>query len=482
MQHPEFSINLTSDIKNLGKVFFIKKIILLLQQFKQQPNKQKMKKSTVILAIAALATMPAVAQQTASLRAADFAGMTPVSHMEVAQMNVPSNQGMRVAAKISSVSDVYGQYEYNVYSQSDGGMVTLSPEFVAGSVANEVLITNCPFSDIDFVATVDAAANVFSIMKSDTGVYNENYGENLMAGPFRLTSDLHVEWLDKLDLTINPDGSIEFPLVGGLPTGIAIYVSDGFFYAYSAPIMQNPEDQETSAFVPIKLVDINLDEWKTYGKGSFTEPILNSLLYAQTGILVEPYDVEVMVNKENKDMFLIVDPYKNDYFNEYGLGSLTPDATGYYLIDASYPDCILVQPLVGSGYGYPMDEAETIIADMLIYNMEAMMVRSGYTPEDVWYEYGANDEECSYKDGNDFYLMHMRFAFDTNPLGVYTWKDTTMLEGHLTLGEAGVEGIEFDENAPVKYYNLQGVEIANPAKGQLVIKTQGSKAQKMIAK
>ncbi len=44
---------------------------------------------------------------------------------------------------------------------------------------------------------------------------------------------------------------------------------------------------------------------------------------------------------------------------------------------------------------------------------------------------------------------------------------------------AGVDIIGVDET-PVKYYNLQGVEVANPAKGQLLIKKQGTKTQKVI--
>lgn len=44
---------------------------------------------------------------------------------------------------------------------------------------------------------------------------------------------------------------------------------------------------------------------------------------------------------------------------------------------------------------------------------------------------------------------------------------------------AGVEIIGEDE-APVKYYNMQGVEVANPAKGMLLIKKQGTKTQKII--
>lgn len=49
---------------------------------------------------------------------------------------------------------------------------------------------------------------------------------------------------------------------------------------------------------------------------------------------------------------------------------------------------------------------------------------------------------------------------------------------------AGVENIvadaEFDANAPVEYFNLQGMRVANPEAGQLLIKRQGNKATKVV--
>ena len=50
---------------------------------------------------------------------------------------------------------------------------------------------------------------------------------------------------------------------------------------------------------------------------------------------------------------------------------------------------------------------------------------------------------------------------------------------------SGVDGIEadlVDENAPVEYFNLQGVRIDNPAAGQIVIKRQGAKVTKTIVR
>lgn len=44
---------------------------------------------------------------------------------------------------------------------------------------------------------------------------------------------------------------------------------------------------------------------------------------------------------------------------------------------------------------------------------------------------------------------------------------------------AGVENVEIDNNAPVEYYNLQGVKVANPENG-IFIKVQGSNATKVV--
>lgn len=44
---------------------------------------------------------------------------------------------------------------------------------------------------------------------------------------------------------------------------------------------------------------------------------------------------------------------------------------------------------------------------------------------------------------------------------------------------SGIENITVDENAPVEYYNLQGIKVENPESG-MYIRRQGGKAQKVI--
>lgn len=47
-------------------------------------------------------------------------------------------------------------------------------------------------------------------------------------------------------------------------------------------------------------------------------------------------------------------------------------------------------------------------------------------------------------------------------------------------GSSGINDINADDNAPVEYYNLQGVKVANP-EGGIFIKKQGNKTEKFIA-
>jgi hypothetical protein len=47
--------------------------------------------------------------------------------------------------------------------------------------------------------------------------------------------------------------------------------------------------------------------------------------------------------------------------------------------------------------------------------------------------------------------------------------------------ETSVSNIAVDENAPVEYYNLQGVRVANPSNG-IYIQRQGNQAKKVLVK
>ena len=47
---------------------------------------------------------------------------------------------------------------------------------------------------------------------------------------------------------------------------------------------------------------------------------------------------------------------------------------------------------------------------------------------------------------------------------------------------AGVADVVVDAEAPVQYFNLQGIRINEPVAGQVVIRRQGNKATKVFVK
>ena len=65
------------------------------------------------------------------------------------------------------------------------------------------------------------------------------------------------------------------------------------------------------------------------------------------------------------------------------------------------------------------------------------------------------------------------------PYGYWNpWVDYTLEQ---LADEGGVEGVaaDLEENAPVEYYNLQGMRVANPSNGLFIVK-QGKKATKQV--
>lgn len=91
-------------------------------------------------------------------------------------------------------------------------------------------------------------------------------------------------------------------------------------------------------------------------------------------------------------------------------------------------------------------------------------------------------------------LTNLYWGYHDDTLAGYCWvhedetgkRVPTETFIYITMPESitflGINDVEMNENAPVRYYNLQGMEVVNPVKGQLVIKTQGNKAQKVIVK
>jgi len=229
----------------------------------------------------------------------------------------------------------------------------------------------------------------------------------------------------------------------------------------------------------------NESEWDYIGESEFTDGWFGTVYDPALG----PWKVKTMQNKAKKDQYLLVNPYGNSADEGILQINETLDAQGFIYLDCSDPDLVVVRPNILSGFAcselfltktplictsvesidYSINEVakEDIIADAAIFDDPLPVLKDGVvTIPNCVFQYPSN-----------------KFT-DTD--GVWVDKATEKpieMTAVVKLPTGAVDGIIADsENSPVRYYNLQGMEVANPEAGQLVIKKQGSKTTKLIAR
>lgn len=235
------------------------------------------------------------------------------------------------------------------------------------------------------------------------------------------------------------------------------------------------------------------DEWKDAGTALFKDAWFP--IFWQDGN-TPSYEVPVMRNKADDNLFLLYNPYgPNTPYGEYEINIGTEP--GFIVFNISEPDCVVFQPLVYSMTNDEREEGETEAYPVPYYNYNF----EGY----YHYLQGADYDElivymdqegmdCSYIDENDpqgpvVYIYNALFsisAYGYTVLDPLYWGGdmAAMDNGYILLpqGYDAVKAIGEDNDAAPVYYNLQGVRVNNPEKGQLLIVKQGNKASKQVVR
>ena len=76
--------------------------------------------------------------------------------------------------------------------------------------------------------------------------------------------------------------------------------------------------------------------------------------------------------------------------------------------------------------------------------------------------------------------IQIGFKYGSTAEGADTWEIRNLYVSGQKSGGVGIVDSMVEENAPEVYYNLQGIRLANPEKGQLVIVRKGNKTFKAI--
>ena len=378
------------------------------------------------------------------------------------------------AKKITSGKDVLGDYRTTYkWGLNANEIPSMSPTILPGTTENEVIIRGLPYEDIDIVAFVDPAESTLIINTQDM-YYHQNYAENVVLTFFHFNADNSVTQFDQIKGKIQDDGTIVFPEDDMI--GYYLFGQAGWIYGWYDFVMY-----------PIKPFEFNASEWTSIGTAQFTDGWLLSAIEEDLGIPAQ--SVEIMKHNTIKGDYLLVNPYMTaDYTAvvEQGFGGYT--ANGYIRFNMADPDCVYVYPLVGSGAWLDLYNDGNPLQIFPFNNEGYYIILANYSAEEVIEEFDMNflDVSC-YEDGCA-YIYNLFFGITGSMISRYQWVDQyeTPIVGMSTIefdGDAGVNDIVVEGgNAPVKYYNLQGVEISNPVKGQIVIKNEGSKSTKYFAK
>lgn len=263
----------------------------------------------------------------------------------------------------------------------------------------------------------------------------------------------------------------------------------------------------------------NEAEYNYVGKGEFKDPYF-APMFNDPSIVPVNKDVDVYVKGDEDGILIgVKNPYKKvpgepvvedgqtyeitDFWKDYGVMYEEASEDGWLLFKVfngndfdDYPYAAAQLQLVPCGM--EMDNSED--RDGSNVEMFYPFNNEGAAYENAGVK-GVLDEiegiimakgDWSRVKDNTLYIYNAWFGFGSFPSSGYWWQtkegtSADRIEGYVTLPEgwleAGVNSVISDnENAPVKYYNLQGIELKTPVKGQLTIRKQGNKSTKFIAR
>ena len=263
-------------------------------------------------------------------------------------------------------------------------------------------------------------------------------------------------------------------------------------------LAQLPADHPTDAFgsfagwASITLNPfVDKTDWKTIGTVEMTDG------WIMPGFGIDPaeypYEAILQVDPNNSSRFSILDPYKNNPlsipFTEDGVEycyNADENASGRIVLDASNPDCVFVEQ--GFYCGFEDGDGSEPMGRFYPSNVEGYNAAAGATAEELipWLE-SQGMTPSTFKN-NVAELHNLVFGVTGNELATYYWVDKNQqrnpfMNSTITFKiENGVEDTFIgNENAPVEYFNLQGVRVANPENG-LYIRRQGNTATKVLVK
>lgn len=373
----------------------------------------------------------------------------------------------------------FGDYYFD--NESVGSFSAKMTAFVEGDV---VRFEDATDRVLPFEGTFDSSTNVITFSRTYLGqsgnffVYQAPYIYNYA------TENLDFQ---TLEVKYNPQlGILIFPAANGDP-GIAW------------PAYADPEGTVNRGFFDIFDFEgaskvgggIDVSDWQDVGNAIF----MDGWVLPATGLNQADYQYEVPLQQDaaNTNRYRLVDPYKYGPLATYN----TSKETGYIIFDVTDPDHVVFE-MANAGFAW----SDLGISALYCYNQLGAAIQIyGFTAEEVIDIYPDGTfpyttfkdgivtlsyiEDFNETTGKPYNWYDANFGYQGDPNGGQIWADgngqpVNMSARIVFPGADAVETIGAEENATAEYFNLQGVRVSNPEKGQILIVRRGGSTGKIV--
>lgn len=363
--------------------------------------------------------------------------------------------------------------------------------------------------DLPVEAKLDEAHGTLTISKQ-FGFYNSYYKKDIYWTPVKYNeASKTLNEVDAITFHYEPNGQAIGTSSGGeivfkpgwlcdWREALALvneFTADGFngwMGRNNMMIFPFKNFRQAWGFAMDEVFEYNASEWKTVnGKASFTDGWVAPL----SDNSVAAYDLDVQVNIKNPSLVLLKNPYGQN--TPWVEANADAASEGAIILNIANPEVVKVYPFVYSGFARPVFFNDGY-SRLFAMNQEGEWAYLyEWTDEEIQMAIDAYEYEPSTLNGNvvripstthsfQFSLTTPEFwtFYDDNDQEEVVTAETVIELPQEAIDGAGVEGVtdDVDVNAPKRFYNMQGVEVVNPAAGELVIVKQGSKATKVIVK
>lgn len=457
-----------------------------------------MKKIYVAAALGLAVTASAFALPTRNVKAVDFSGKMEKIQLNAAEFGGNSDM-MKAPAKSAVTADkLVGMYRHYSQNAVEGAQPTWnSLEITPGADANTVVMTGFLWG---FPATGKLNPQTGEIAIGEQPMFfNSYYNEDVYLYPTR--------WNDAGEGMIDIESVVFTYMASGVSAEIAaqLNVEEGWLpggiftdpydvLTFSTPSLRAENRGFGWYYVNIlqpmdsyfgdydggmfKYVD---SDWADCGTAQFEDGFLACL----NGVYTSPaYSVKCKKSNVQGGLVMLYQPYNaSSPYADINAG----DGNGYIVLNIQNTDCVLVRPNVYSGFTTSDAIGEGKIFLTNAEGNDFYLAGYGYDEIIEAAEYFGDPISTMTSDGV-VSIPTGRYSPVYDVLAYQQWTDAD--ENAIPMASvvrlpaealSGVEGIIMDiNNAANEYFNLQGVRINNPERGQIVIVKNGNKSTKVV--